>query len=64
MSTPQNQMSAVDTLRIRYMKGEALLQAQDDFGFYEITEAMQTVSSEAKARALTPPIPVFFDKLA
>lgn len=48
----------VDVMRLRYMKGEPLLQVGDSFDFAESLAAMATVEREAKARGLASPIPV------
>lgn len=51
-------MNVLDLMRVRYMKGEPLLQPGDDFDLWEAKYAMQTVADEAKARGLTAPIVV------
>ena len=53
-----NQLSILDLMRIRYMKGEPLMQAGDSFDFMEGIEAMNTVNQEAKAKGLPSPIAV------
>ena len=47
--------NVLDTMRIRYMKGEGLLQNGDSFDFAEAIEAMDTVVKEAKERGLEAP---------
>lgn len=51
-------LSALDTMRLRYMKGEPLLQAGDSFDFVEGLEAMRIVNEEARARGLGSPVAV------
>ena len=48
----------VDLMRIRYMKGEPLLQSGDSFDFAEGIAAMDTVVEEAKAKNLVAPIAI------
>jgi hypothetical protein len=51
-------MDVVDLMRIRYMKGEPLLQAGDSFDFVEGLTAMETVLNEAKAKGLPAPVAI------
>lgn len=50
--------SLLDMMRIRYMKGEPLMQPGDSFDFAEALEAMQVVVEEARLKNLTAPIPM------
>lgn len=52
----ENQLSILDLMRIRYMKGEPLLQPGDSFDFMEGVEAMDIVNKEAKAKGFPSPI--------
>jgi hypothetical protein len=54
---PEN-LPVVDLMRIRFMKGEPLLQAGDSFAVFELMSAMATVEAEAKARGLSVPIAI------
>lgn len=45
-------------MRLRYMKGEPLLQVYDSFNMQEMIEAMDTINAEVKARGLNSPIAV------
>ena len=49
-------LSVLDTMRLRYMRGEPLMQAGDSFDFTEGLAALDTVNKEAKARGLASPI--------
>lgn len=51
-----DQLSILDLMRLRYMKGEPLLQPGDSFDFAEGLAAMETVNAEAKARGLASPV--------
>lgn len=53
-----NQLSVLDVMRLRYMKGEPLLQVYDSFNMQEMIEAMDTINAEVKARGLNSPIAV------
>lgn len=50
------QLSVVDLMRIRHMKGEPLLQQGDSFPLGEMLDAMKVVEDEAKARGLAAPV--------
>lgn len=52
------EQTILDTMRLRYMKGEPLLQAGDSFDFVEGLEAMRIVDEEAKARGLQSPVAI------
>ena len=52
-----NQLSVLDVMRIRYMKGEPLMQPGDSFDFNETLEAMAAVNREAQAKNLDAPVP-------
>lgn len=53
-----NQLSVLDVMRLRYMRGEPLLQVNDSFNLDEMLEAMDTVNAEVKARGLNSPVAV------
>jgi hypothetical protein len=53
-----NQLSTLDLMRIRYMKGEPLLQAGDSFDFVEVLEAMETVNQEVRGKDLPSPVAI------
>lgn len=53
-----NQLSALDIMRIRYMKGEPLLQVGDSLDLAEALEAMDIVTKEAQAKNMAAPIPI------
>lgn len=56
MST--NNTSVLDTMRIRYMKGEPLMQPGDSFDFAEALEAMHIITEEAKSKNMSAPVPI------
>ena len=56
MSAPATPV--VDLMRLRFMRGEPLLQAGDSFDFTEGLAAMETVGAEAKARGLASPVAI------
>jgi hypothetical protein len=53
-----NQLSVLDLMRLRYMRGEPLFQAGDSFDFAEALEAMDVVNKEARARGLESPVAI------